>query len=104
MLGFGAKKVTVEYSLDGQTWQALKDVPEFAKAPGTPACEANTTVAFGGVEAKFVKLTINANWGGLAPQTGLSEVRFLYVPVQARSPQPTTAAQGVGVDLALNWR
>ncbi len=104
MLGFGAKDVTVEYSLDGQTWTALKGVPEFAQALGTPACEASTTVAFGGVEAKFVKLIINANWGGLAPQTGLSEVRFLYVPVQARSPQPTTAAKGVSADTALNWR
>ncbi len=103
-LGFGAKNVTVEYSVDGQTWTALKGVPEFARAPGTPACEANTTVAFGGVEAKFVKLTINANWGAMAPQTGLSEVRFFYVPVQARSPQPATAAKSVSVDAALNWR
>ena len=40
-------------------------MPEFAKAPGAAGYAANTTVDLGGVEAKFVKLTINANWGGV---------------------------------------
>ncbi len=103
-MGFGAKDVTIEYSTDGATWTTLAGVPEFAKAPGVAGYAANTTVSFGGVEAKFVKLTINTNWGGMAPQTGLSEVRFTYVPVQARAPQPAAAATGVGVDTSLNWR
>jgi len=103
-LGFGAKKVTIEYSADGTTWTALDNVPEFARAPGMAGYAANTTVNMGGVMAKFVKLTINANWGGMAPQTGLSEVRFSYIPVQARAPQPTTAATGIAVDPSLNWR
>ncbi len=103
-LGFGAKKVTIETSTDGTTWKALADVPEFARAPGTPDYAANTTVNFGGVEAKYVKLTINTNQGGMAPQTGLAEVRFLYVPVQARLPQPATAAKDVAIDTTLNWR
>ena len=103
-LGFGAKKVTVETSVDGTTWTALANAPEFSKASGAPDYAANTTVNFGGLEAKYVKLTIETNWGGLAPQTGLSEVRFSYVPVQARIPQPATAATGVKVDAGLNWR
>jgi hypothetical protein len=56
------------------------------------------------VEARYVKLTINTTWGGLTPQTGLSEVRFFYVPVQARAPQPATAANGIGIGTSLNWR
>ena len=36
--------------------------------------------------------------------TGLSEVRFSYVPVQARSPQPATGATGMGVSTTLSWR
>ena len=103
-LGFGAKKVTIEYSADGTTWTALENVPEFGKATAMPGYAANTTVNMGGVMAKFVKLTINSNWGGMAQQTGLSEVRFSYVPVQARAPQPATAATGVKVDASLNWR
>ena len=87
-LGFGAKKVTIEYSADGTTWTALDNVPEFARATGMAGYAANTTVNLGGVMAKFVKLTINSNWGGVAPQTGLSEVRFSYCP----GPGPRTAA------------
>ena len=33
-VGFGAKTVTIEYSVDGVTWTALAGVPEFAQAPG----------------------------------------------------------------------
>ena len=99
----GAKDVTVEYSTDSATWTPLAGVPEFAGAPGMPGYAANTTVAFGGVEVKYVKLTINSSWSGLGT-TGLSEVRFSYVPVRARAPEPADAAAGVSVDTDLNWR
>ena len=65
-IGFGAKKVTIEYSTDGTTWTAVANVPEFARASGAPGYAANTTVNLGGVLAKFVKLTINSTWGGLS--------------------------------------
>jgi hypothetical protein len=103
-LGFGARDVTVEYSADGQTWTALEGVAEFAKATASPTYKANTIVDFGGVMARFVKLTITKNWGGVAPQTGLSEVRFFAIPVQARAPQPANEATGVSIDAALDWR
>jgi len=103
-LGFGARNVTVEYSVDGETWTVLEGVPEFAKAEASPTYTANTTVEFGGVMARFVKLTINRNWGGMAPQSGLSEVRFFYVPVQAFASQPAVAATDIGIDTELSWR
>jgi hypothetical protein len=103
-LGLGAKDVTIEYSVDGQAWETLEGVPEFAQATGLPDYTANTIVDFRGVEAKFVKLTITANWFGLTPQTGLSEVRFFYIPVQAFGPEPADAATAVSVDAGLNWR
>ncbi len=102
-IGFGAKNVTIEYSADGQTWTQLEGVPEFARAPSMPTYTANTTVAFGGIAAKFVKLTINATWGGMA-QTGLSEVRFYYVPVQAFEPEPAVGATDVALDATMTWR
>ncbi|MCU0913053.1 MAG: carbohydrate binding domain-containing protein [Planctomycetes bacterium] len=102
-LGFGAKSVTVETSLDGTAWTPLASVPEFSRAAGLPGYAANTTVQFGGVGAKFVKLTITASWGGMAV-TGLAEVRFSFVPVQARAPQPANGATGVSLDTSLNWR
>ncbi len=103
MLGFGAKTVTVETSLDGTTWTAVKNVPEFTRAPGAADYAANTTVSLG-VDAKFVKLTIAANWGGLAPQVGLAEVRFSQAPMQARSPVPANNTRVAAVDAKLDWR
>jgi len=102
-IGFGAKSVKIEYSADGTTWTVLNNVPEFAKAPGMAGYAANTTVNFGGVMARYVKLTINSAWGGMGV-TGLSEVRFSYIPVQARGPQPADGEAGVSVDTALSWR
>ena len=64
ILGFGAKTVKIEYSTDGTTWTPLEGVPEFARAPGQAGYVHNTMVSFGGVSAKYVKLTIEKNWGG----------------------------------------
>ncbi len=102
--GMGAKDVGVEYSADGVTWTKLAGVPPFARAPGKAAYAHNTTVAFHGAVARYVKLAINSNWGGIMPQTGLSEVRFFYKPVQASSPQPTAGQTGVAPDIVLRWR
>ncbi len=102
-LGFGAKTVTVETSTDGTTWAPVANAPEFSRAPGAANYAANTTVSLG-VEAKFVKLTITTNWGGLAPTVGLSEVQFSYAPPLARSPQPAHGATNVAVDADLSWR
>jgi hypothetical protein len=102
-IGFGAKSVTIEYSVDGTEWRQVPDVPEFGRADGLPTYTANTTVNLGGVEAQYVKLTITSAWG-VAAQTGLSEVRFSYIPVQARAPEPAVQSTDVGVDTALNWR
>jgi hypothetical protein len=101
-LGFGAKDVAIEYSLDGGSWTVLAGVPQFAQAPGHDSYTHNTVVAFGGVRARYVKLTINANWGAV-PQSGLSEVRFFYVPVEAREPVPANAATGVAIDATMSW-
>ncbi|NLH43377.1 MAG: hypothetical protein GX448_16175 [Planctomycetes bacterium] len=103
-VGFGAKDVTIEYSADGATWETLAGPHEFARGTGDASYTANTKVDFGGVTAQFVKLTINSNWGGVTPQVSLSEVRFHYVPVQARQPQPADAATGVLLTSSLNWR
>jgi len=103
-LGFGAKTVAIEYSEDGQTWSTLEGATEFAKATAAATYTANTTVEFGGVMAKFVKITISANWGGMAAQTGLAEVRFYAVPVQAFQPDPADGAADVSVGTSFVWR
>ncbi len=103
ILGLGFKDVTVEYSANGADWTLLKDV-QFAQAPGQDSYAHNTTVDFGGVAAKYVRLTAKNNWGGIARQCGLSEVRFLYTPTYASNPTPASAQAGVSPDVELQWR
>jgi len=54
--------------------------------------------------AKYVRLTIHSNWGDLLVQYGLSEVRFLYVPVWPREPEPVSGADSLSPQVTLNWR
>ncbi len=102
IFGLGIKNATIEYSVDGSAWTALGDV-EFARALGQDGYVHNTTVEFGGVAAKYVKITAKSNWGGPA-QFGLSEVRFFSVPVYASQPQPASGKAGVDVETTLSWR
>lgn len=102
-LGVGAKAVKVEYSVDGTAWTALGEFT-VAQASGTAVYAANTTIDFGEVVAKYVKLTIESNWGGLLSQCGLSEVRFSYVPVWARESNPAAGATDANPQVTLQWR
>ncbi len=102
MLGFGVKDVTIEYSENGTDWAVLGDV-EFAQATAKATYQANTIVDFEGAAVKYVRLNINSGWGPMG-QFGLSEVRFLYIPAQAREPEPADGAADVDVTTGLAWR
>jgi hypothetical protein len=111
VLGFGLKDVTIEYSLTGADgdWTMLGGVPEFNQAPGVydgvSEYAYNTTVDFGGVAAKYVRITAESNWSIIGiKKYGLSEVRFFYIPVRARKPSPTSGVTGVDLDKVLSWR
>lgn len=104
IIGFGAKSVTVEYSLDGADWTALDADTELARAPGAATYAADTFVDFGGAAARYVRITMASNWGGVLKQYGLSEVRFVVVPMRARLPQPAADAQNVDPRSVLSWR
>jgi len=104
VLGFGFKDVIIEYSANGIDYTTLGTTHRFARAPGTNGYAHNTTVDFGGVIAKYVRLTANNNWGGILNQYGLSEVRFFYIPVYAREPDPASGATDTDVDAVLSWR
>ena len=103
-IGYGCKDVTVEYSVDGNDYTTLGTTHEFAQAPGAPGYAYNTTVDLEGVAAKYVRLTVSSNWGGLVPLYGLSEVRFFSIPIYAREPSPEFGATDIAVDLSLRFR
>jgi hypothetical protein len=104
-IGAGIKDATIEYSVDDSNYSTLGTTHEFNQGPGTADYAHNTTVNLEGVTAKHVKLTANSNWGeGILNQYGLSEVRFFYIPVKAREPNPDSGATDVDVDVTLGWR
>ncbi len=103
-VGLGAKDVTLECSTDRLEYTVLEGVPQFSRAPGKAGYAANTTVDLGGIAARYVKLTINSNWGDILQQYGLSEVRFFSVPVFAREPSPMPGQKDVDVTTDLTWR
>ncbi|MGD2094745.1 MAG: discoidin domain-containing protein [Phycisphaerales bacterium] len=103
-IGLGIKDVTIEYSVDGSDYTILGTTHEFAQAPGTRNYAHNTTIDFGSIPVKYVRLTANTNWGGILDQYGLSEVRFLYKPVHARVPSPAAGATDVPLDVTLGFR
>jgi hypothetical protein len=103
-VGFGIKEAIIEYSIDGTDWNTLGTKHEFAQAPGVSDYAHNTVVDFGGASAQYVRITTQSNWSGLLPQTGLSEVRFSAIPVQAREPNPSAGVSIESVDVTLTWR
>ena len=104
-LGFGIKDVNIEYSEDGEKWTRLTSTTQFAKATGQNNYEYNTTVDFNGLSVKSVRINALSSWGGsFYTQAGLSEVRFLYIPVRAREPYPDMDDENIPVDVTLEWR
>jgi regulation of enolase protein 1 (concanavalin A-like superfamily) len=101
-IGFGAKDVLAQASLDGENWVDVATV-EVPRAPGTDGY-AGTVFSLAGVEAKALKFVIQSNWGGFVQQTGLSEVRFTYIPVVARGPEPANGADEQSLAPVLVWR
>jgi hypothetical protein len=103
-VAYGIQDARIEYSTNGTDWKVLGDV-KFPRAPGSVGYAHDTTIDFGGLEAKYVRITANSNWsGGMVNQYGLSEVRFLYIPVRPREPKPASGATDVAPDVVLNWR
>jgi hypothetical protein len=103
---YGIKEVTIEYSADNITMMQA-DISELAQASGAAGYAANTIVPFDGKEVKYVKITADNNWmggAGIFNQYGLSEVRFMTIPVRARIPYPDYGATDVDVDVTLSWR
>jgi len=104
LIGLGFKEVVIEYSSDGTDFATLGTTHEFARAPGTADYAHDITIDFGGVAARRVRLTANSNWGGIFSQFGLSEVRFLHIPIHAREANPGAGQTEVGLDPTLSWQ
>ncbi len=111
-VAYGLNNVTIKYSTDGTNYTTLGTTHEFLRAPGANDYAHNTTVDFGGMVAKYVKITANSNWSnGMTDQYGLSEVRFFSIPILAREPSPESGTTDVSIgtidetiDVTLGFR
>jgi len=102
-VGFGAKDVVIEHTLDGENWTVLEGVGPLAQAPGTTGYAHNNTIDLGGAAAQVVRLAVNSVQG-IAPQASLSEVRFFSIPNAASRPNPETGTTDVAPDSVISWR
>ena len=103
-IGWGVKSVEIAHSVDGETWTVLEDVNELSRAPGNKAYDQFDTVDFNGAAARYVRLTIGSNWGGILMSYSLSEVQFYTIPAVARTPVPESGSVDVPVDAMVKWR
>ncbi|NQV32780.1 MAG: discoidin domain-containing protein, partial [Phycisphaeraceae bacterium] len=103
-LGWGVKDVLIEYSVDGENWDVLADASQFSRAPGAATYATYDDIAFGGVPAKFVRLGIQNNWGGILMSYSLSEIQFMEVPAAARQPVPGDGTGDVVPNATVAWR
>ena len=101
-VGFGAKDVVIEHSLDGDNWTVLEGAGPLAQAPGVKGYVHNNTIDLEGATAQHVRLTVNSVHG-IAPQASLSEVRFFAIPTTPTRPNPETGATDVAADVTLGW-
>ena len=103
-LGWGAKDVVIEYSVDGENWEVLADANQLSRAPGLATYDTYDNIAFGGVAARMVRIKILNNWGGILPSFSISEVQFYEIPTAAREPDPADGSENVLPNAIATWR
>ncbi|NQV36068.1 MAG: carbohydrate binding domain-containing protein [Phycisphaeraceae bacterium] len=103
-IGWGVKDVLIEYSVDGESWNVLEGVSQFSRGPGAPTYDQYDEIALNGIAAKYVRLDIESNWGGILMSYSLAEVQFTQIPVTARAPKPGSGAGNILPDAVVQWR
>ncbi|NQV36144.1 MAG: discoidin domain-containing protein, partial [Phycisphaeraceae bacterium] len=102
-IGWGIKDVNIEYSINGADWTGLGQSSQISQAPGLPTYSNPQAVDLGLAVAKYVRINILNNWGGLLSQYGVAEVQFYGLPVYARTPDPVSGSVVLPSTVAT-WR
>jgi len=103
VIGWGIKDVEIQISMDGVDWTAIPDTGQITRGSGFFPSEAQI-IDMGLTAAKYVKLTILNNWGGLVPQYSVAEVQFYSLPMLARTPIPESGSVDVHPNSVVSWR
>ena len=102
-VGWGIKDVNIVTSVDGETWTTLDQPSQISQAPGLDTYSDPHVVDLNLTLAKYVRIDILSNWGGLLSQYGVSEVKFYGLPMVARTPDPAPGSI-VLPDRVATWR
>ena len=102
-VGWGIKDVNIVYSTDGENWTALGEPTQISQATGLATYSDPHVVDLGLALAKYVKIDILNNWGGLLSQYSVAEVQFYGLPVYARTPAPVPGSV-VPPSATATWR
>ena len=102
-IGWGIKDVNIVTSVDGETWTTLGQPSQISQAPGLDTYSAPHVVDLNLTLAKYVRIDILSNWGGLLSQYGVSEVQFYGLPMVARTPDPASGSIVLPDRVAI-WR
>ncbi len=103
-IGWGVKDLEIQYSEDGENWAVLEGATQLSRAPGSPTYNTPDEIAMNGVPAKYVRLNIASNWGGILMSYSLGEVQFNVIPAQARTPDPADGNTDVVPNAIFSWR
>jgi hypothetical protein len=103
-IGWGIKDVSIETSLNGVDWTTLAESSQVSQAPAQPTYNTPQMIDLDLALARYVRLTILSNWGGLLKQYGVGEVQFYGLPVYARTPDPASGSAGVLPNATVTWR
>ncbi|NQV35015.1 MAG: discoidin domain-containing protein [Phycisphaeraceae bacterium] len=103
-IGWGIKDVQIQYSVEGEIWEVLEGVNQLSQAPGSSTYNQYDKIAFDGVAAKYVRLDIESNWGGILMSYGLSEIQFYMISEVARTPEPVSGSVDVLPEGVVTWR
>ena len=103
-IGWGVKDVVIEYSQDGENWTTLEGAGPLTRASGLVSYDQADEISFDGVPAKYVRLDITSNWGGILMSYSLSEVQFAVIPAQARKPVPASGSTDIQPNAVISWR
>jgi hypothetical protein len=79
-------------------------VTQFSRAPGLVTYATPDVIALNGIPAKYVRMDIESNWGGVLMSYSLSEVQFTMIPAQARTPEPASGATDILPGAMATWR
>jgi len=103
-VGWGAKDIVMETSVDGETWTVVEGATQLTRAPGDAKYNTPDEIALGDVLVQHVRIQILSSFGGLPVGTGLSEVQFHAVPMYARMFTPADGSTDLDPRATASWR